>query len=125
MPDLLKNLTHTDYLVVGTGVAGAAGGVSYWLSVVEGRPFKWSEFVVHILASMLFGYLAFELGSYEGVPDEFCGAMAGAAGLMGTRIARIFEVILPKLINALVLKYFGLSKADLEEQEQNKKESDF
>lgn len=117
MPDLLKNLSHTDYLIVSGGFAGLAGSVSYWLKVTEGKPFKWSEFLVHVAVSMIFGLLAFEFGSYEGLPDEFCGAIAGSAGWAGTRIARIIEIVLPKIINAIVLKFFGLSKKDLEQDD--------
>lgn len=105
MPDLLKNLSHSDYLFISGGFAGVAGGVSYWLKSVEGKPFKWSEFFVHVLASMIFGLIAFEFASFEGVPDEFCGAIAGASGWMGTRVARIVEV--------LICKKLGISKDEL------------
>lgn len=105
MPDLLKHLTHSEYLALSGGFAGLAGGVSYWLKSVEGKTFKWSEFFVHVLASMIFGLIAFEFASFEGVPDEFCGAIAGCAGWLGTRVARIAEV--------LICKKLGLSKDDL------------
>ena len=105
MPDLLKNLSHTDYLCIGGGFAGLTGSVSYLLKVTEGKPFKWSEFFVHIAASMIFGLIAFEIGAYEGLPDEFSGALAGCAGWLGTRVARIIEV--------LACKKLGLSKDDL------------
>ncbi len=119
MPDLLKNLTHTDYLLISGGFAGTAGGVSYWLKTIEGKPFMWREFFAHVLASMIFGFIAFEFASFEGIPDEFCGAIAGTAGWAGTRIARILEIVLPKILNALILKYFGLSKKDLEQKEED------
>lgn len=106
MPDIVKNLTHTDYLIVSGGFAGVAGGVSYLLKSVEGKPFKWSEFFIHVLASMIFGVIAFEFAHFEGIPDEFCGAIAGCAGWLGTRIARIAEVLL--------LKRLGLQRKDLE-----------
>ena len=106
MPDLIRNLTHSDYLILGGGFAGLSGGVSYLLKNVEGKPFKWSEFFLHVLASMIFGLIAFEFASFEGVPDELCGAIAGCAGWLGTRIARIAEVLL--------LKRLGLQRKELE-----------
>ena len=55
---------------------------------------------------MIFGLIAFEFASFEGVPDELCGAIAGCAGWLGTRIARIAEVLL--------LKRLGLQRKELE-----------
>ena len=117
MPDLLKDLTHTDYVILSGGFAGLAGGASYWLKTIQGKPFKWSEFCAHVVVSMIFGFIAFEFASYEGVPDELCGAIAGVAGWLGTTIARIVEIVLPKILNAVILKFFGLSKKDLEQKE--------
>ena len=55
---------------------------------------------------MIFGLIAFEFASFEGVPDELCGAISGCAGWLGTRIARIAEVLL--------LKRLGLQRKELE-----------
>lgn len=102
----LKELTHGDYITVSTIFAGVCGSVSYLLKIEEGKKFKVTEFLIHVAASMIFGLLAFEFFSYEGVPDEFCGAIAGSAGWLGTRVARIIEI--------LVCRKFNIKKEDLE-----------
>lgn len=95
----LKDLTHSDYLVLGGCFAGVSGSISYLLKVVEGKEFGWKEFIIHISASIIFGILAFELCSYLGVKDEYCGAMSGMAGWLGTRVARIFEILIYRKLN--------------------------
>lgn len=91
MPDFLKSLSHSDYVTLSSALAGLAGGASYWLKTIEGKPFRWSEFFIHIVASMLFGLLAFELASFEGMSDEVCGAIEGASGWLGTRLAELLR----------------------------------
>lgn len=102
----LKELSHGDFLVLGGGFAGFCGSISYMLKVVEGKKFGWVEFIIHIASSIIFGILAFELCSYLGVNDEYCGAMSGMAGWLGTRVARIFEI--------LIYKKLGINKSDLQ-----------
>lgn len=101
----LKELSHGDYVIVSSAFAGVCGSVSYLLKTTEGKPFKWSEFFIHVVASMIFGLLAFEFFSYEGVPDEFCGAISGSAGWLGTRVARLVEI--------LVSRKFGIAPEEL------------
>ena len=95
----LKELSHGDFIIVSGGFAGFCGSISYLLKMQEGKVFKWSEFVIHIAASIIFGILAFELCSYFGVNDEYCGAMSGMAGWLGTRVARIFEILIYRKLN--------------------------
>lgn len=102
----LKNLSHDDFILVSGAFAGICGSISYLLKTQEGKVFKCSEFLIHIAASIIFGILAFELCSYLGVNDEYCGAMSGMAGWLGTRVARIFEI--------MIYKKLGLKKEDLE-----------
>ena len=115
MPDFLKDLTHTEAFVLGGGFAGLGGSLSYMLKVMEGKPFKVGEFFIHIAVSAFFGLIAFEIGAYFGLAPEYCGMVAGSAGWVGTRFARIAEILFPKIVNAVVLKFFGLSKKDLEQ----------
>ena len=95
----LKDLTHTEFLIYGGGFAGFCGSISYLLKVEEGKPFKWTEFFIHIASSIILGILAFELCSYLGIQDEYCGAMSGMAGWLGTRVARIFEIMIYRKLN--------------------------
>ena len=111
----LKDLSHGDFILISGGFAGICGSISYFLNVQEGKVFKCSEFLIHIAVSIIFGVLAFELCSYLGIQDEYCGAMSGMAGFLGVNIAKIIQIVFPKVFNALILKYFGLSKKDLEE----------
>lgn len=99
MPDFIKELTHTDAMLVSGGFAGLCGSVSYLLKVTEEKPFSWREFLLHVAASAIFGLIAFEIASFEGMPDGMAGAIAGMAGWMGTRVARIIEVLIRKKLN--------------------------
>lgn len=101
----LKELTHGEFLILGGGFAGFCGSISYLLKVQEGKMFKWSEFIIHIASSIIFGILAFELCAYLGINDEYCGAMSGMAGWLGTRVARIFEI--------LIYKKLGITKEEM------------
>ncbi len=106
MPDFIRELTHTDALIVSGGFAGVCGSVSYWLKVTEEKPFSWREFILHVLASAIFGLIAFEFASFEGMPNGMAGAIAGMSGWMGTRVARIAEV--------LIRKKLGITKDELQ-----------
>lgn len=107
MPDFIKGLSHTDALLVSGGFAGVCGSVSYLLKITEEKPFSWREFLLHVFASALFGLMAFEFASFEGMPNGMAGAIAGMAGWMGTRVARIAEVLLRKKT--------GLTKDDMKD----------
>lgn len=105
MPDLLKDLTHTEALIVGGGFAGLGGSLSYLLKMYEGKPFKVGEFILHIAISAFFGLIAFEVCAYFGLKPEYCGAASGMAGWFGTRVARIAEIV--------VRKRLGITKEDM------------
>ena len=99
MPDLMKNLTNIDYLAISGGFAGLGGSLSYLLKVKEGKPFKMGEFLLHIFISAFFGLITFELCTYFGLEPEYCGAASGMAGWMGTRVARIGEILVYRKLN--------------------------
>lgn len=105
MPDFLKNLSHSEYLMVGSGFATVCGSLSYLLKVEEGKPFKWREFLIHMATSAVFGVIAFEIMTFEHIPDEVAAGICGMSGWMGTRIARIIEIV--------IRKKFGLTENDL------------
>lgn len=90
---MLKNI---DYVAISAGFAGVCGSLSYLLKVEEGKPFKWKEFFLHTAISAMFGAICFEIAAYEGLPPAMSGALSGMAGWMGTRVARIFEIILAR-----------------------------
>lgn len=79
-----------------SGIAGLGGAMSYFLKVEEGKPFKWRELILHTAISAFCGFICYEVFSYEGFPLGLCGAFSGMAGWMGTRGARIVEVMLAK-----------------------------
>lgn len=106
MPDLFKNLSHEGFLLLGGGFAGLCGSLSYLLKVEEGKPFKWSEFLLHLAISAAFGVIAFEIMTFEHIPDEVAAGICGMSGWMGTRIARIIEIVIRKKL--------GISKQDME-----------
>ena len=105
MPELFKEISSNNYLLMGGGFSGLCGSLSYMLKVQEGKPFKWSEFFIHTVASGTFGLMAYELLSYEGFSAEFSAIMCGMAGWMGTRVAHIEEI--------LIRRKLGLSKEDM------------
>ncbi len=96
---------HVQHLLISFGFAGVCGALSYMLKVEEGKPFKWGEFFLHTAISAVFGLISFEIFAYEGFPPAFAGAMSGVSGWLGTRVARIAEVIIRKKL--------GLTKEDL------------
>lgn len=96
MPDFLRDLTHTEAFMLGGAFAGLGGSLSYLLKVMEGKPFKIGEFVLHIAISAFFGLIAFEVAAYFGLSPEYCGMAAGSCGWLGTRVARIGEILLRK-----------------------------
>ena len=106
MPDLFKEIGSNHYLMFGGGFSGLCGSMSYLLKVQEGKPFKWSEFFIHTVASGMFGLMAYELLAYEGFSPEFSAIMCGMSGWMGTRVAHIVEI--------LVCRKLNISKKDLE-----------
>lgn len=99
MPDMFKEIGSNHYLLFGGGFSGLLGALSYTLKTKEGKPFKWSEFCIHTIASGAFGLMAYELLFYEGFTPEFSAIMCGMAGFMGTRVARIGEILICKKLN--------------------------
>lgn len=103
----IHSLTNVDIAGICAVWAGLCGSLSYALKVQEGHVFKWGEFLIHILTSALFGLMAFEVLDAYGFPPQVSGAVCGMTGWMGTRFARIVEVV--------IRKKAGVSKEDLAE----------
>lgn len=99
-----KEFTSADYLAFSGIFSSFLGGTSYVLKTQEGKPFKWIEFIAHTFASGGMGWLAYELLKYGGFSPEFCAISSGWAGWLGTRFARLGEV--------LIMKRTGLTKDD-------------
>lgn len=100
-----QHLTSLDIAGICGLFAGFCGSLSYFLKVEEGHPFKWSEFVLHVVISAVFGLMTYEVLSYYGMPPQVAGACCGMAGWMGTRLARIIEIVIRKRL--------GVSKEEL------------
>lgn len=111
----LKSLSDGQILGICGAFAGFCGSLSYLLKVEEGKPFKWGEFALHTAISAAFGLITYELLSYEDFPPQVAGALCGVAGWGGTRLIRIFEILLPKIAAAVLRKKLGITKEDLKE----------
>lgn len=111
----LRQLSEEAILAICGGFAGVCGSLSYLLKVEEGKPFKWGEFALHTAISAAFGLITYELLSYEDFPPQVAGALCGVAGWGGTRLIRIFEILLPKIAAAVLRKKLGITKEDLKE----------
>ena len=84
------------YISTASGFAGVCGALSYLLKVEEGKPFKWSEFLIHTATSAAFGYIAYEALLWRAFSPEYASALCGVAGYLGTRCVRIVELFLRK-----------------------------
>lgn len=92
MEEVLRMLDSARGLLTAVG-AGAVGGVlAYFVRVAEGKPFKFTDMVLHTAVSGFCGYIAYGLCSYLSLPDAACGAICGIAGWMGTRLLRLLEM---------------------------------
>lgn len=111
----LKSLSDGQILGICGAFAGFCGSLSYLLKVEEGKPFSWREFALHTTISAAFGLITYELLSYEDFPPQVAGALCGVAGWGGTRLIRIFEILLPKIAAAVLRKKLGITKEDLKE----------
>lgn len=100
-----KSLSEGEILSICGSFAGVCGALSYLLKVEEGKVFSWREFILHILISAVFGLIAYEILCYQQLPPQVAGALCGVAGWGGTRLIRIFEIV--------VRKKLGVSKEDL------------
>lgn len=109
----LKNFSEAEILGICSGFAGVCGALSYLLKVEEGKKFEVREFLLHTTISAIFGLVAYEVLSYEGFPPQVAGALCGVAGWGGTRLIRIFEILLPKIAAAVLRKKLGIDKEDL------------
>lgn len=89
--------------------AAICGWLNYLLTVQEGRPFSFKEFLLHGLISAICGLICYEVMSYEGFPPNLCGALSGMAGWGGTRLIRLLEIVLEKRL--------GVTKEDLDKEE--------
>lgn len=100
-----KNLNEFQMLGIAGSFAGLCGWLSYLLKVQEGKAFTWREFLLHGAISAVCGLISYEIFVYESLPPQLCGALSGLAGWGGTRVLRIIEVVITKLL--------GVSKEDL------------
>ena len=107
-----QHLTSLDIAGICGLFAGFCGSLSYFLKVEEGHPFKWSEFVLHTLISAVFGLMTYEILSYYGMPAQVSGALCGMAGWMGTRGARIVEIVIRKRVGVTKEELEGENHAD-------------
>ena len=105
MPDNLKTMTDPHYIASAVALAGATGWANYVSQLKESKSFSWLEMFCHVGMSMFCGYAAFELSAWQGYPGEIAGCISGGAGYMGTRLLRIFEVV--------VMKKTGVTKDDV------------
>lgn len=113
----LRQLSEEAILAICGGFAGVCGSLSYLLKVEEGKKFSWPEFALHTAISAVFGLITYELLSYEEFPPNVAGALCGVAGWGGTRLIRIIEIILPKIVAAIIRKKLGISKEDLKDDD--------
>ena len=97
MPDRVEKISS--WLASG-GFATLCAALSYLLKVEEGKPFKWSEFCLHSIISGVFGWIAFQVLAYEGIPADVSCALCGVAGWGGTRLIRLIEVAVKKRIES-------------------------
>lgn len=102
----LNSVPKEAVVFICSGFAGVCGALSYLLKVEEGKPFELKEFLLHTTISAVFGMIAYELLAYENFPPQVAGALCGVAGWGGTRLIRLFEVVLRKRL--------GVKKEDLE-----------
>lgn len=87
-----------EYLAVSVSglFAAICGGLSYFLKVEEGHEFKAGEFILHTLISGVSGLIAYLLFQSMSMPPNFCGAMAGISGWMGTSAMKVFTSVWTK-----------------------------
>lgn len=89
------------YIATATSFASVCGALSYLLKVEEGKPFKWSEFLIHTATSAAFGYIAYEALLWKAFSPEYASALCGIAGYLGTRCVRIAELFVKKKLGLL------------------------
>lgn len=94
MPERMKTMTDLMMLGLSTGLAAICGFLSYLVKVNEGKKFSWFELFLHIACSAVFGLISYEIFAYEGCPAPFAGALSGICGWLGTRVARIGEILI-------------------------------
>lgn len=107
MPENLKTMTDPHYIASAVALAAGTGWANYVSQLKEGKAFSWLEMLCHVGMSMFCGYAAFELSAWQGYPGEIAGCISGGAGYMGTRLLRIFEVV--------VMKKTGVSEKDIKD----------
>lgn len=100
-----RNWSHTEILGAVSGFSALCGSLHYLLKVEEGKPFSWRELALHGMISAMCGLISYEILSYEGFPQELCGALSGLAGWGGTRLIRVLEIVINKKL--------GINKDDL------------
>ena len=96
MPERVKHMSDLVFILGSGAFAMIGGAISYLLKWCEGHKFSWAEFFIHSITSGFFGIIAYECFAFEGLHPYFSGAMAGMTGYYGTRICRIFEVVVLK-----------------------------
>ncbi|WP_302432100.1 phage holin family protein [uncultured Sutterella sp.] len=111
----LRQLPEEAVLAICGCFAGFCGALSYLLKIEEGKRFSWSEFALHTTISAVFGLIAYELLSYENFPPQVAGALCGVAGWGGTRLIRIIEIVLPRIVTAIISKKLNIDEEDLKD----------
>ena len=86
---------------ISTAFAGLCGALAYGVKREEGKPFKWSEFLLHTAISAVCGAISFVLlHDLCGFAPTVCGSLSGISGWMGTRLLRLVEAYLTKRLSA-------------------------
>ena len=92
MQEQFQNLSDLEVAGICACFGGLCGMLSHLLKVQEGKPFLWSELLLHTAISAICGLCAYEVLAWYGVPPPVAGALCGMAGWMGTRFIRIVEI---------------------------------
>lgn len=98
-----------------TGFASLTGGLSYFVQVQEGKKFSCLGFLVHFCVSAVAGFITYLILHYMSTPPDLSGALCGIAGWMGTRMMRIFEL--------LIYRRYGVDPKDANSSRTEKPES--
>ena len=82
---------------ISAGFAGLCGALAYAVKHEEGKPFKFSEFLLHTVISAICGAVSFILlHDLCGFEPTVCGGLSGISGWMGTRLLRLIEAFITK-----------------------------
>lgn len=93
---MLEQLQDYIAVIVSGLFASVCGALSYFLKVEEGHMFRITEFVVHVLISGASGLITYLLLQSLGMAPNFCAALSGIAGWMGTNAMKMLEILFIK-----------------------------